>query len=118
MAKKLLPLDALVAGYLRDGLKDADLSYRQIAALTGMSINRIGIILRQEPPPATLGEINLLGAPISQSASALIARAEAELAAGVSDDSGNADTAIEPRQSDYTRAARKRSQDRGEDHYE
>lgn len=83
MAKKLLPVDALIAGYLQAGIQEAGLSYRQIGAATGMSINRIGIILRQEPPPATVGEIGMLAHVLGLTASDLIARAEAELRAPV-----------------------------------
>ncbi|UOQ58594.1 hypothetical protein MUN78_07150 [Leucobacter allii] len=78
MAKNLLPIDALIARYLREGIIDAGISYRQLAAVTGMSINRIGIILRQEPPPATVGETGQLARAIGLTASELLARAERE----------------------------------------
>ncbi|WP_153302223.1 hypothetical protein [Microbacterium foliorum] len=76
MAKNLLPMDALIAGYLLEAIQSSGLTYRQIASDTGMSINRIGIILRQESPPATLGEIGLLGSAVGLSASELVERAE------------------------------------------
>lgn len=76
MAKNLLPMDALIAGYLQEALQQSGLTYRQIAAETGMSINRIGIILRQESPPATLGEIGMLGSAVGLTASELVERAE------------------------------------------
>lgn len=76
MAKNLLPLDALVADYLSDGVRKSGLTYRQLSAATGMSINRIGIILRHEPPPATVGEISTLARALGLTASALVERAE------------------------------------------
>lgn len=76
MAKNLLRMDSLIADYLRDGVRDAGKSYRDLAAETGMSINRIGIILRQEPPPVTVGELGLLAAAVGLVGSELIKRAE------------------------------------------
>lgn len=78
-AKKLMPIDALIARYLRDGIDEAGLTYRRLAEVTGMSINRIGIILRQEPPPATVGEIGMLAGTFGASASTLVSRATDEL---------------------------------------
>ena len=51
-------------------------SRRDLARETGMSTNRIGIILRHEPPPATVGEVGLLAAAVGRTASAVIAEAE------------------------------------------
>lgn len=76
MAKNLLPMDALIAGYLYEAVQDAGITYRKLAAITGMSINRIGIILRQESPPATLGEIGMIGSAVGLTASELVERAE------------------------------------------
>lgn len=72
-------MDALIAGYLRDGVQESGLTYRQIAAKTGMSINRLGIILRQEPPPATVGEIGLIASTFNANVAALVERAELAL---------------------------------------
>lgn len=79
MAKQLHAVDATITRYLNEGRESAGLTYRQIAARTGMSINRIGIILRYESPPATLGEIRLIASSFNASASALVSRAEEEL---------------------------------------
>ena len=81
-AKKFTPIDALVAEYLRDAIVTSGITYRDIADRTGMSINRIGIILRREQPPATIGEIGMIADVIGLSTSALVARAdESRLAA-------------------------------------
>lgn len=69
-------MDALIADYLLEAVQEAGLTYRQIAAHSGMSINRIGIILRKESPPATLGEIGSIGSAVGVSASDLVQRAE------------------------------------------
>lgn len=76
MAKLLLPIDALIADQLIQGVRDAGLTYRQIAAATGMSINRLGIILRKEPPPATVGEIGLIAGCFGATPSEIILAAE------------------------------------------
>jgi transcriptional regulator with XRE-family HTH domain len=75
----LLPVDAAIADYIRNGVESAGLTYREIAAQTGMSINRIGIILRKEPPPATVGEISCIARTFGMKASDLIAEAETSL---------------------------------------
>ncbi|GEM_PF-5911664 len=76
VAKHLLPIDALIADQLIEGVRDAGLTYRQIAAATGMSINRLGIILRKEPPPATVGEVGLIAGCFGATASQIIVSAE------------------------------------------
>lgn len=73
-------MDAAIAGYLREGVEMANLTYREVAEKTGISLNRIGIILRQVPPPATIGEMGKIAAAIGMSASELLLRAESELA--------------------------------------
>ena len=78
--KELLPIDAAIARYLREGVEAAGISYREVASRTGISLNRIGIILRQEPPPATIGEMGQIAQVLGETASALLARAEAEVA--------------------------------------
>lgn len=75
-AKKFMPIDELVAEYLRDAITTSGVTYRDIADRTGMSINRIGIILRREQPPATIGEIGMIADTIGLNASDLVARAD------------------------------------------
>lgn len=76
VAKHLLPIDALIADQLIEGVSAAGLTYRQMAATTGMSINRLGIILRKEPPPATVGEVGLIAGCFGATASEIILAAE------------------------------------------
>lgn len=72
-------MDAAIAGYLREAVDASDITYRELAARTGISLNRIGIILRQEPPPATIGEMGLIAGALGFTALELIARAEEDL---------------------------------------
>lgn len=72
-------MDVAIAGYLRQGVEDSGLSYRELASRSGLSLNRIGIILRQEPPPATIGEMGQIANVLGLTASALLSRAESEL---------------------------------------
>lgn len=53
-----------------------DLSHRQIRELTGMSLNRISLALRQTGAPITMGEVGLFAAALGMPASALTAQAE------------------------------------------
>lgn len=72
-------MDQLIAEYLREAIEAGSITYRELAAQTGMSLNRIGIILRQEPPPATIGELSKLAHAVGLSAAELLARAELAL---------------------------------------
>lgn len=58
--KELEPVDHAVAEILAEAVEKSGLSYRDIREATGISINRIGIILRKVPPPATVGEIDAI----------------------------------------------------------
>ena len=51
--KDLEPVDIAAADALLSAMKEAGISQRQVARESGMSLNRVGIILRKEPPPAT-----------------------------------------------------------------
>lgn len=74
--KRLEPVDQAVGEILAAAVEDSGLSYRAIRAETGMSINRIGIILRQEPPPATVGEVDQIARQVETTASAVVGEAE------------------------------------------
>lgn len=80
--KELQPIDAEIAKMLDALVTDSGLTRRQLADLTGMSINRIGIILRKEPPPATIGELSVLATALGSSASTLLSAAEASVRSG------------------------------------
>lgn len=75
-AKNLQPLDAAIAEILVNRVDAIGASRRALAIETGMSANRIGIILRGEQPPATVGEVGALAAAVGMSAGQIIALAE------------------------------------------
>lgn len=56
-AKRLRPIDEAVRIRLAEAAAESSLGQSQIGQLSGMSQNRVGIILRGETPPATVGEI-------------------------------------------------------------
>lgn len=80
--KRLGPLDDAIASLLGRDVAVSGKSRRDLARDTGMSTNRIGIILRHEPPPATVGEVGLLAAAVGRTASAVIAEAEGPVSEG------------------------------------
>lgn len=55
--KGLDPIEIAIQQRLSDEVGKTKLSQREIGALVGISQNRVGIILRGETPPATVGEI-------------------------------------------------------------
>lgn len=75
-AKHLQPLDAVIVEILAHRIDALGTSRRALAAETGMSANRIGIILRGEQPPATVGEVGALARVIGMTAGEVIALAE------------------------------------------
>jgi transcriptional regulator with XRE-family HTH domain len=75
-AKPLQPLDSAIARILAAGVIDSGLTRRALAERTGMSANRIGIILREEQPPATVGEVGMIAEAIGTDASSVIRMAE------------------------------------------
>lgn len=77
--KPLKPLDHAVAQILAAAVGSTDISRRHLADMTGMSINRLGIILREEEPPATLGEVATIAYALGMSAGAVVRRAEATI---------------------------------------
>ncbi|NYD87804.1 hypothetical protein [Cellulomonas oligotrophica] len=74
--KPLRPLDRAVVEVLVDKLDSTGLSRRKLAEITGMSTNRIGIILRAEEPPPTIGELSALAGAAGVEASEVLAAAE------------------------------------------
>lgn len=79
--KTLLPIDARIAEILAEGVERAEITRRTLADMTGMSLNRLGIILRQEPPPATVGEVGAIARAIGTTASQVTAQAERDVMA-------------------------------------
>jgi len=76
-AKPLQPLDREIARVLSDAVERSGASRRELADTTGMSMNRIGIILRAEAPPASVGEIELIAQAVGLTASEVLRRGEA-----------------------------------------
>lgn len=77
--KPLQPLDSAVARVLAAEVNSSGLTRRALAATTGMSANRIGIILREEQPPATVGEVGMIAEAVGTTASSVFMRAEESL---------------------------------------
>lgn len=77
--KELEPVDHAVAEILAEAVEKSGLSYRDIREATGISINRIGIILRQVPPPATVGEIDAIAENTGMSVVDVITEASARV---------------------------------------
>lgn len=71
------PLDLAIAEALLRAVKESGVSRRELGERAGMSINRLGIILRQEPPPATVGEVGAIAGALGLTAREVIADAEA-----------------------------------------
>lgn len=75
-AKKLDHIDYEVVEILAALVADRGFSYRKLRDLTGLSLNRIGIILRAETPPSTVGEISLIAEALGVRGSDVIEMAE------------------------------------------
>lgn len=80
--KELSEIDFLVQSLLAEAVEDAGLPQAELGKRTGMSQNRVGIILRRETPPASVGEIGSIAQEVGTSASSLIAEAERRLGRG------------------------------------
>lgn len=79
--KALQLLDIEIAQILASAIEEAGLSRRELRERTGMSTNRIGIILRGERPPSTVGEVGVLANAVGLDATTVISQAEGRLAA-------------------------------------
>ncbi len=78
--KHLEPFDVAVVRVLRDAADCAGVSGRKLAELSGLGINRVATILREDGPPATVGEVHRLAAALELPLSAVFADAEAAAA--------------------------------------
>lgn len=81
MARKPKPVDGLdkaCSALLREQAKKKGLSQQRLATATGISQNRVGIILRGERA-ASVGEIAKLAECVATTASAVITQAEAQI---------------------------------------
>lgn len=81
MARKPKPVDGLdraCSALLRERAKKKGVSQQRLATATGISQNRVGIILRGERA-ASVGEIAKLAECVATTASAVITQAEAQI---------------------------------------
>lgn len=86
MARKPKPVDGLdraCSALLREQAREKGLSQQRLATATGISQNRVGIILRGERA-ASVGEIAKLAECVATTASAVITQAEALIAGAAS----------------------------------
>lgn len=86
MARKPKPVDGLdraCSALLRERAKKKGLSQQRLATTTGISQNRVGIILRGERA-ASVGEIAKLAECVATTASAVITQAEAQMSGSAS----------------------------------
>lgn len=86
MARKPKPVDGLdkaCSALLRERVKEKGLSQQRLATVTGISQNRVGIILRGERA-VSVGEIAKLAECVSTTASAVITQAEAQVSGSAS----------------------------------
>ena len=86
MARKPKPVDGLdkaCSVLLRERAKEKGLSQQRLATATGISQNRVGIILRGERA-ASVGEIAKLAECVATTASAVITEAEAQVSGSAS----------------------------------
>ena len=82
MARKPKPVDGLdkaCSALLRERAKEKGLSQQRLATATGISQNRVGIILRGERA-ASVGEIAKLAECVATTAAAVVAEAQARVA--------------------------------------
>ena len=75
-AKPLAPLDFAVVGVLTRRQRMCGISQRRLAEASGMSLNRVGIVLRGETPPASVGEVGALSAALGLTVAEVLREAE------------------------------------------
>lgn len=79
-AKPIRDLDREVANLLLAAADASGLNRRVMAAGAEMSMNRLGKILRQEPPPASIGEFGAIADVLGLSIGSVMAEAEQRIA--------------------------------------
>ncbi|WP_270626235.1 hypothetical protein [Varibaculum timonense] len=91
MSARKKPVEVLgrsVAAVLREKVKVAGFSYRGIAEAAGMSLNRVGIIFRDEGPAINADELARIAGALSLCPSQVITEAQARVAGAASSASG------------------------------
>lgn len=76
-AKPLTPLDFAVVEVLTRHQQMCGVSQRRLAEISEMSLNRVGIILRGETPPASVGEVDALSTALGLTVTEVLREAEA-----------------------------------------
>lgn len=82
MSARKKPVEDLgrsVAAVLQEKTKSLRLSYRAVAEAAGMSLNRVGIIFRNEGPTINVDEIVRMATALSLRPSQVVAEAEAQI---------------------------------------
>lgn len=82
MSARKKPVEDLgrsVAAVLQEKTKSLRLSYRAVAEAAGMSLNRVGIIFRNEGPTINVDEIVRMASALSLRPSQVVAEAEARV---------------------------------------
>ncbi|MEN1976867.1 hypothetical protein [Cellulomonas olei] len=80
-AKPIRSLDREVATLLLAAADASGMNRRTMAASAEMSMNRLGKILRQEPPPASIGEFGAIAEVLGLSLGEVMQEAERRVAA-------------------------------------
>ena len=76
-AKQLRPVDAVTTHLLAHAVRESGLSQATIGVRASMSQNRVGIILRGETPPATVGEVCAIASAVGTTGTGIVREAEA-----------------------------------------
>jgi len=76
IAKQLRPVDVETQRLLAEAIDESGFSQERIRDATGISQNRISIIVRRATPPATVGEICAIAHAVGASGSEIIREAE------------------------------------------
>ncbi|HEY0217913.1 MAG TPA: hypothetical protein VGC57_16095 [Cellulomonas sp.] len=96
-AKPIRDLDREVATLLLAAAEESGMNRRTMAASAEMSMNRLGKILRQEPPPASIGEFGAIAEVLGLSLGTVMLEAERRVAA-----SARADAPVVPLRRELT----------------
>ena len=75
-AKQLRPVDVLTQQLLAEAVAQAGVVQMTLQERTGISQNRISIILRGATPPATVGEVCAIAHAVGENGAAIIGKAE------------------------------------------
>lgn len=117
-SKEVEPVDAAAVDILLEKMAAMGVSQRSVARESNLSLNRVGIILRKEPPPATVGEIGSIANVVGMCASEVIGQAEQrtrDKKLQLVENSSDADRIFDPREYGLAAAEDTRDVDTDED---